>query len=170
MRLMVREFTQADADMVINFFRSLSPEEAALFGLANTTLAYMEEWYQNLSKTLYLPLHKANYYFLIWEVNDKPFGFSFVDRIVYGEEGYMHCYILDPKQRSAGRGKAMVEHSAKVFFDQFKFDELFAEPYVLNTPANRVLQSNGFKLLHAHNNTSPEMAYNTPVNQWVKTP
>jgi RimJ/RimL family protein N-acetyltransferase len=96
-------------------------------------------------------------------------GFAFVDRIVYGREAYLHMYLAPPQIRQLGHGKKLVQQTVKALFNEFKFDELYAEPSAINTQAQRTLQACGFKYVKTHHKSSPDFSYTTPVSQWKTT-
>lgn len=50
---------------------------------------------------------------VLWKSDEIPIGFSVADRIIYGQEAYMHLHILTAAQRKAGNGTACVREDGQ---------------------------------------------------------
>jgi RimJ/RimL family protein N-acetyltransferase len=169
MNARIRELKLDDVDGIIAYFLRLSAAELDHIGIDGASLKLEDDWKKWFEKSLYQPLYKASAYFLVWDIDDAMVGFTFVDRIVYGGDAYLHMYLIQPQLRKSGYGQKFLQQSIKTLFDQFKFDELYCEPSAINTQAQRTLQACGFKYVKTHSQPSPDFAYNAPRSLWRLT-
>jgi len=169
MNARIRELKLDDVDGIIAYFLRLSAAELDQIGIDGASLKLEDDWKNWFEKILYQPLYKASAYFLVWEIDNAMVGFTFVDRIVYGVDAYLHMYLIQPQLRKSGYGQKFLQQSIKTLFDQFKFDDLYCEPSVINTQAQRTLQACGFKYVKTHNQPSPDFAYKAPLSLWRLT-
>jgi RimJ/RimL family protein N-acetyltransferase len=169
MKVRVRELKPGDIDTIVTYFLGLSAAELAHIGIDGASLKLQDEWRQWFEKNLYQPLDKVSAYFLVWDVDDTMVGFSFIDRIVYGSDAYLHMYLIQPSLRQSGYGQTFIKQTITSLFDQFKFDQLYCEPSAINTSAQRAVQACGFKYIKTHNQHSSAFAYQIPLSQWLLT-
>jgi RimJ/RimL family protein N-acetyltransferase len=169
MNVKIRELQASDIEGIIAYFQRLSAVELVEMGIDSTSLKLEDDWKKWFEQNLYQSLYKVAAYFLIWDIDDVMVGFTFVDRIVYGRDAYMHMYLIQPQLRKSGHGQKFMRQSTKALFNQFKFDELYCEPSAINTEAQRALQACGFKYVKTHNKPSPDFAYKVPLSQWRLT-
>jgi RimJ/RimL family protein N-acetyltransferase len=167
MNARIRELKIGDVDGIIAYFLRLSVAELDQIGIDGASLKLEDDWAQWFEKNIYQPLYKVSAYFLVWDIDDAMVGFTFVDRIVYGSDAYLHMYLIQPQLRKSGYGQKFLQQSIKTLFDQFKFDQLYCEPSAINTQAQRALQACGFKYIKTHNQSSPDFAYKAPLSQWL---
>ena len=66
-------------------------------------------------------------------IDDSMVGFTFVERIVYGADAYLHMYLMPPQLRKSGYGPNVIQPSIKTLFDQLTFDDLYSQPLTINT-------------------------------------
>jgi len=106
----------------------------------------------------------------VWELEGRPVGFSSTDRIVFGEEAFLHLHVLDAALRRGGLGQRFVAMSVAKYFQVLELQRLFCEPNALNVAPNRTLQAAGFRYSFSHD-TIPG-PYNFPqiVTRWVLQP
>lgn len=69
---------------------------------------------------------KREQYTLAWELDGEVVGFSSVDgnRIVFGQEAFMHLHIVKPERRKNGLGTEGVRRSAGMYFEVLGIDRL----------------------------------------------
>jgi RimJ/RimL family protein N-acetyltransferase len=114
-----------------------------------------------------LPIEKRQAFLTIWLANDQSIGFSTTDKIVYGQEAYMHLHVVDPERRHAGVGVACVRQSVRIYFDALKLARLFCEPNAFNVAPNRTLQAAGFRYVKTHRTVPGPLNYHQAVTRWV---
>jgi RimJ/RimL family protein N-acetyltransferase len=159
MNIKIRELQASDIDGIIAYFHFLSAADLAQIGIDDASLKREDDWKNWFEQNLYQSLNKLAAYFLVWELDEVMVGFTFVDRIVYGEDAYLYMYLIKPQLRKSGYGQKLLQQSIKTLFDQFKFDQLYCESSAINTQAQRALQACGFKYVKTHNQPSPDFAY-----------
>jgi RimJ/RimL family protein N-acetyltransferase len=94
-------------------------------------------------------------------------GWSSADKIVFGEEAYMHLHILRTDERKVGHGSFFVRESAKIYFETLRISRLYCEPHALNVAPNRTLQAAGFKYVKTHETVPGPLNFHQPVTRWV---
>lgn len=93
--LSVREITIPDIEPIINYWTNASDDFLTAMGLDLLKMPEKEFWKQMLSEQLSLPYKEKKSYCIIWIVNGKATGHSNVNKIIFGEEAYMHLHIWD---------------------------------------------------------------------------
>ena len=78
-----------------------------------------------------LPIEDRKGFALIWELDGRTVGFSSADRIVFGEEAFMHLHIVNPDLRHQGFGTEFVRESARHYFQMLQLKRLYCEPNAL---------------------------------------
>ncbi len=167
MRLRVREMTLAEADLVIGYFHSATPEQLDLMGVDPTRLPSPEAWHRQLENDFALPAYRRHTYRLVWLDEDEPVGISSCDRIVFRERANMHLHVLDPSRRRQGIGTECVRQSVDIYFKTLELKRLYCEPNALNTAPHRTLQRCGFKFVKTYMTVPGPINFHQPVTQWV---
>ena len=126
-----------------------------------------EKWLQYYTHEYSKPIEKRRTFLVMWKSDDTAIGFSTADKIMYGEEAYMHLHILNAQQRNAGSGTACVKETVKIYFDALKLERLFCEPNAFNVAPNRTLQSAGFKYIKTHKTIPGPLNYHQAVTRWM---
>src|SRR5262245_21692548 len=103
-----------------------------------------EEWEKMLSQQLSQPYEKKTSYCIVWLIDGTPAGHSNVNKIVFGEEAYMHLHLWVAGARKKGMGAEFVRMALPWFFEKMRLKKLFCEPYALNPAPNRTLEKVGF--------------------------
>ena len=167
MQLAVRDLMPAEADLVIDYFYSSTPEHLDLLGVDPSRLLAPDAWRALLKSECVLPPEKCQVVFLIWLLDGGPVGFSSCNKIVFGERANMHLHVLDPKNRQRGIGTECVRRSVGVYFEKLKLKRLFCEPNALNVAPHRTLQKAGFKYVKTYMTVPGPINFHQPVTQWV---
>jgi RimJ/RimL family protein N-acetyltransferase len=145
MKLSIREMKLEEVGVVISYFHQSTPEHLETLGVDPTRLPDPGKWLERYTQEYNQPIEKRKTFLVIWKSGDTLIGFSTTDKIIYGQEAYMHLHMLNPEQRNIGNGTACVRATAKIYFEALKLERLFCEPNALNVAPNRTLQSVGFK-------------------------
>jgi len=119
-------------------------------GVDRALLPTPGDWIALYEKDYLRPIQERVNYLLIWELDGSTVGFSSADRIVYGDQAFMHLHILNQENRKQGLGVAFVRESARVYFNALGLERLFCEPNAFNVAPNRALQGAGFPVPLTH--------------------
>lgn len=167
--LSVRELRPTDIDAIADYW--LNADRAYLEGMGVDTakMPGREEWSAMLTEQLATPLKEKKSYALIWEVDGKAIGHSNINKIIFGQEAYMHLHIWEPKARKKGYGVQLVRLSLPLFFTNYELQTLYCEPYALNPAPNRVLERAGFRLVKEYVTTPGWINFEQPVRLWAMT-
>jgi RimJ/RimL family protein N-acetyltransferase len=126
-----------------------------------------EEWTTVYRRDYAQPIEQRGTYSLVWELDGQPVGFSSTDRIVFGQEAFMHLHIVEPDLRREGLGAEFVRLSAVTYFRVLGLQRLFCEPNAFNTAPNRTLQRAGFRYLLTHETKPGPINFFQTTNRWV---
>ena len=162
-----RPMQLADADLIIDYFHAASPEYLNSLGVDPSRLLERVEWKARLERRFAMPIEERNFFGIVWEIDGRPAGWSSADKIVFGQEAYMHLHILEPQRRQAGNGTFFVKESAKIYFDTLRISRLYCEPYAFNVAPNRTLQAAGFKYIKTHETVPGMFNFHQPVTRWM---
>lgn len=138
-------------------------------GVEASKLPRVDEWRQILLEDFERPLEDRNFYYVIWEIDGIPVGHSNINKIVYGQEAYVHLHLWRPERRRNGNGTFFIQESISCYFEKFRLQKLFCEPYALNPAPNRTLPKVGFELVKTYETTPGWINFYQPVNRWVLT-
>jgi RimJ/RimL family protein N-acetyltransferase len=166
-RQTAREMKLSEVDLIIEYFHKSSHEYLNGLGVDPAKLPDPAKWRVYYEYEYSQPVEKRKTFLVIWELDETPIGFSTTDKIVFGEEAYMHLHILTPEQRGMGNGSAYVRETVKIYFDSLKLERLFCEPYAFNIAPNRTLQKVGFKYIKTHEIIPGPLNFYQPVNRWM---
>jgi RimJ/RimL family protein N-acetyltransferase len=162
-----RPMLLSDAHVIIDYFHSASPEFLNGLGVDPSRLPPRAQWQARFEHLFALPIEERNFFGIIWEIDGRAAGWSSADKIVFGQEAYMHLHVLDADRRRAGNGTFFVRESAKIYFDTLRISRLYCEPYAFNVAPNRTLQAAGFKHVKTHETVPGPLNFHQPVTRWV---
>jgi RimJ/RimL family protein N-acetyltransferase len=156
-----------ETGIVIDYFHTSTPEHLELLGVDPSRLPDPVRWREYYACEYSLPIDQRKTLLVLWKSDEIPIGFSVADRIIYGQEAYMHLHILTAAQRKAGNGTACVRETIKIYFSTLRLQRLFCEPNAFNIAPNRTLQSAGFKYVKTHNTVPGAINCHQAVTRWV---
>ncbi len=163
----VRPMQFADTHLIIDYFHSASPEFLNTLGVDPSRLPERKQWQAIFERVFARPIEERNFFAILWEIEEQPAGWSSADKIIFGEEAYMHLHILRSDKRRAGNGTFFVKESAKIYFDTLRISRLYCEPYAFNVAPNRTLQAAGFKYIKTHETVPGPLNFHQPVTRWL---
>jgi RimJ/RimL family protein N-acetyltransferase len=102
-------------------------------------------------------------------LNDQPIGHCNVNKIIFGEEAYMHLHLWQNNTRQKGMGATLVKKSIPFFFKNLKLKRLYCEPYALNPAPNKTLEKIGFQLVKEYVTVPGYLNFEQPVKRWELT-
>lgn len=163
----VRPMDLTEVRLIIDYFHRASPEHLARLGVDPKRLPDAATWEAHYAREFARPAESRKSFLVVWEAGEGPFGFSTVDKIVYGQEAYMHLHIIRPELRRSGFGAHCVRKSAKLYFETFRLQRLFCEPNAFNVAPNRTLQRAGFTYVMTHETIPGPLNHRQAVTRWV---
>jgi len=166
-KAVVREMQLAEVDLRINYFHRSSDEYLRRLGIDRARLLTPEAWRSFYEEDYARPLSERESYSVVWELDGRRVGFSSTDRIVFGQEAFMHLHIVEPQLRREGLGAEFVRMSAEMYFRVLELERLFSEPNAFNTAPNRTLQRAGFRYLFTHEAQAGPINFLQVTNRWV---
>jgi RimJ/RimL family protein N-acetyltransferase len=166
-RLVVREMQLAEVGMRIDYFHNSSDEYLQRLGVDRASLLSPDDWASSYRSDYAKPIEERDTYSLVWELDGRAVGFSSTDRIVFGQEAFMHLHIVDPELRREGLGVEFVRLSALTYFRVLGLQRLFCEPNAFNTAPNRTLQRAGFRYLLTHETKPGPINFFQTTTRWV---
>ncbi|MEJ7671734.1 MAG: hypothetical protein WKF59_03275 [Chitinophagaceae bacterium] len=100
--LSVKELEDKDINYIIQYF--LDADSAFLYGMGADVnrLPDRNEWTKMLTEQLVAPIEEKKSYYIIWEINKKAAGHSNVNKLIFGEEAYMHLHFWNIEDRKKG--------------------------------------------------------------------
>ena len=164
--LSVREIQHSDMEPLCNYW--FHSDSAFLTGMG-VDLAKMpnrEEWTKMLSEQISQPYDEKQSYCIIWLLDEKPVGHSNVNRIIFGEEAYMHLHIWEKDYRIKGLGARFVQMTLPWFFEKLKLKKICCEPYALNPAPQKVLERVGFEFIKEYVTVPGWINFEQPVKHW----
>jgi RimJ/RimL family protein N-acetyltransferase len=167
MALTVREMMDSEAEIIIDYFHSSTPEHLELLGVDPSRVPDRESWRERQRREHALPIDQRASIRVIWLSDDQPIGFSTADKILRGERANMHLHVTDEKRRHQGIGAECVRRSVDIYFERLQLKRLFCEPNAFNIAPNRTLQKAGFKYLKTHMTVPGPLNFHQAVTRWV---
>jgi [ribosomal protein S5]-alanine N-acetyltransferase len=165
-KLSVREIEANDFESIVDYFLQADKNFLFALGVDVHKLPGREEWLKLLFYEFKQPIKKKKFYYLIWLLNGKPIGHSNINKIIFGEEAYMHLHMWCPEKRQQGIGLAFMKLSLRFYFDNFKLKKLFCEPNAKNLATNKTLEKLGFDFITQLDTTPGWLNFFQTVNRW----
>ena len=164
--LSVREIKEADIPIITKYWLSCDDTFLTGMGVDLAKMPEKEDWYAMLKEQLNQDYKEKKSYCMIWLVNEKPVGHCNVNKIIFGEEAFMHLHIWDTETRKKGVGSALIKLTLPYFFEHLQLKKLYCEPYALNPAPNKTLEKNGFVFVKEYVTTPGWLNFEQPVKLW----
>ena len=162
----VREIQHSDTEPLCDYWFGADPEFLAGMGVDPAKMPKRDEWKQMLNDQISQPYEEKQSYCIIWLLNDEPVGHSNVNRIIYGEEAYMHLHIWKEDNRIKGMGVKFIQMTLPCFFVKMKLKKICCEPYALNPAPYKVLEKAGFEFIKEYVTVPGWINFEQPVKHW----
>ena len=169
-KLSVREIQEEDIDLIIEYWMNAEPAFLTGMGVDLAKIPDAAEWRDMLLTQIHQPIEEKQSYCIIWLVDDQPVGHSNVNKIIFGEEAYMHLHMWQSPLRKKGYGVELVKKSIPYFFNRLQLQRLFCEPYALNPAPNKTLERSGFSFVKRYLTIPGWLNFEQEVNRWELTP
>lgn len=167
--LIVKEIERKDIASIINYWTTASADYLQSMGADINKIPVKAELEKMLVAQIQAPMKEKKSYCIIWLADDKPIGHSNVNKIIFGEEAYMHLHLWNSEYRKKGRGQALVKLTLPYFFENLKLKKIYCEPYSLNPSPNRTLEKVGFKFVKQYVTIPGSLNFEQQVNLWEMT-
>ena len=164
--LSVREIQEKDIEPITNYWLSSSAAFLQGMGADITKVPKKEQWREMLSEQIRQPYDEKKSYCIIWELNGKAIGHSNINKIIFGEEAYMHLHIWYEDIRKKGLGTSFVKLTIPWFFKNYRLKNLYCEPYALNPAPNKTMEKIGFEFVKEYTTTPGWLNFEQPVKLW----
>jgi RimJ/RimL family protein N-acetyltransferase len=164
--LSVREITNRDVELITNYWTTASSDLLLGMGVDLTKMPSRDQWISLLNEQISLPYKEKKSYCIIWQLDNVAIGHSNINKIIYGEEAFMHLHLWHSVERRKGVGTQLVRMTLPYFFENFKLKKLFCEPYALNRAPNKTLHKAGFKFVKDYVTTPGWINFEQKVNLW----
>ena len=164
--LSVREITSEDISALTRYWTDADPAFLTGMGVDLEKMPKKEDFAKMLAGQLELPYEEKKSYCIIWLVEDKPVGHSNINKIIFGEEGYMHLHLWNAPERKKGAGTAFIHLTLPFFFENCKLQKVYCEPYALNPAPNKTLEKAGFQFVKKYTTTPGWLNFEQEVNLW----
>jgi RimJ/RimL family protein N-acetyltransferase len=166
MKLSVKVAEENDYKYIVDYFTSADHHFLNGMGVDPLKLPKRQDWLKLLSDNHTKPIEEKNIFYLIWYYNDEPIGHTNINKIVFGEEAYMHLHMWKREIRHKGIGLELMKLSIPHYFNTFKLKTLFCEPYALNQAPNKTLKKLGFTFVKEYETTPGLISFHQSVNRW----
>ena len=164
--LSVREIQKKDIDPIIQYWMNADNAFLTRMGVDIGKMPGRDEWRQMLLEQLSQPPEEKKSYCIIWLVDNKAVGHSNVNKILFGEEAYMHLHIWNAEDRKKGYGATFIKMTLPWFFENLKLKKIYCEPYALNPAPNKTLEKAGFEFVREYITIPGWLNFEQPVNLW----
>jgi RimJ/RimL family protein N-acetyltransferase len=166
-QLAVREIREEDIEPISNYWLTSSPVFMQSMGVDLSKLPGKEQWKEMLQEQISQSYEQKKSYCIIWELDGKAIGHSNINKIVFGKEAYMHLHIWSEKYRKLSLGLPFIKLTIPCFFEKYKLQNLYCEPYALNPAPNKTLAKAGFEFVKEYVTTPGWINFEQPVRLWV---
>ncbi len=165
-RLSAREIKMEDIPALIRYWIDADPAFLTGMGVDLAKMPKKEAFEEMLAEQLELLYEEKKSYCIIWLVDDEPVGHSNINKIIFGNEAYMHLHLWNTGERKKGIGTALVHLTLPFFFENIKLQKLYCEPYALNPAPNKTLEKAGFQFIKKYVTTPGWLNFEQEVNLW----
>jgi len=164
--LTVRPWQVADFEPIVNYF--LNSDSDFLFNMRVdvTKLPSKDEWLKMMRSDFDKTPEDKQFYYVIWLLDGKAIGHSNINKIVFGEEAYMHLHVWDESKRKKGMGLVFLEKTLPYYFNTFHLKNLYCEPFAFNPAPNKALEKLGFDFIKSYETVPGWINLRQTVNRW----
>ena len=167
--LSVREIQASDIPLIIRYWLTAEPDFLLGMGVDLDKMPQEHEWQETLTEQLTTAHPHKRSWCMVWLIDGVPCGHSNINKIIPGEEAYMHLHLWHSDKRQRGAGTELVRMTVPYFFDTYSLQRLYSQPYVHNAAPNNTLKKVGFELERQEMTTPGWLNFEQPVNLWVLT-
>ncbi len=167
--LSVREIQESDIPLITNYWLRADPYYLQGMGVDLNKMPNEERWFTMLNDQLQQDYKDKKAYCTIWEADGEAIGHCNVNKIIFGQEAYMHLHLWYADKRTKGMGAQLVKKSLPYFFNHLHLKTLYCEPYALNPAPNKTLAKVGFEFAKEYVTTPGYLNFEQKVCLWQIT-
>src|SRR5580765_2327894 len=165
--IVVRPFSSREEyELMLDYFYKADDPFLRGMGVDRLKLPEKEKWLDALLADHEKPDRERDRFYLVWIFRGTRVGHSSINKIVFGDEAFIHLHLWNSQSRRAGLGTEFVRRSAIFYFERFNLQKLVCEPRAENPAPNRVLEKLGFAFVRRHRTTPGVIAYEQDVNRY----
>src|SRR5688572_4798783 len=97
--LSVREIQETDFKKIVDYFLTAERQFLLGMGVDPAKLPARAAWMDLLAEEYQKPLADKKFYYVIWQLNGSVVGHSNINKIIFGEEAYMHLHMWQGDNR-----------------------------------------------------------------------
>lgn len=169
MKLTVKELQVEHIPSAVSYFVDATPEFLYGMGADPDRLPGREDWEALMENEMGKPDKEKQFFYVVWEIDGHAVGHSNINKLIYGQEAFMHLHMWKSGYRQKGAGLELVRKSIPFYFDRFELDNLFCEPYALNPAPNKTLPRLGFEFIREYETIPGWISYHQPVRRYLLT-
>ncbi len=162
----VTEMQESDIPLIADYWLTADKTYLQNMGVDLKKMPAPEEWLSMLQSQLNKPYKEKASYCTIWQLNGKPIGHCNVNKIIFGQDAYMHLHIWNAAERKLGLGADFIKQSLPYFFNNLQLKKICCEPYALNPAPNKVLAKAGFTFIKEYSTIPGSLNFEQPVKLW----
>jgi RimJ/RimL family protein N-acetyltransferase len=164
--LSVREIQHNDIQPLSDYWFTSDREFLVNMGVDLSRMPTSEQWEQMLEQQIRQSYKEKHSYCMIWLLENEPIGHSNINRIIFGEEAYMHLHIWKKDNRTKGMGLQFAKLTLPHFFKNMQLKKICCEPYALNPAPNRIMEKLGFDFIKEYVTIPGWINYEQTVKHW----
>ena len=165
-QLSVRLAELSDYEKISDYFLNADEQFYLGMGVDSKKLPKREVWLKMLHENHDQPFDKKTFFYVIWLLDAEAIGHTNINKIIFGEEAYMHLHMWKKDVRHSGLGLQLMKMSIPYYFNEFKLKTLYCEPYALNEAPNKTLNKLGFDFVKRYDTIPGWISFHQPVNRW----
>ena len=167
--LSVRELQMNDIEQLCEYWFNTTSDFLIGMGVDLAKMPTRGEWELMLKKQINQSYVEKDSYCIIWLVDTVPVVHCNVNRIIFGEEAYMHLHIWKPDHRTKGLGVRFVKMTLPWFFEKMKLKKICCEPYLHNAAPHKTIEKAGFEFIKEIVTIPGWINFEQPVKHWELT-
>ncbi len=163
----VRPFSSREEyELMLDYFYKANDLFLRGMGVDRLKLPERDKWLEALLVDHEKPDGERDRFYLVWIFRGRRVGHSSINKILPGDEAFIHLHLWNSRLRRAGLGTEFVRRSAAFYFERFNLRKLVCEPWAENPAPNRVLEKLGFALVRRYRTTPGVIAFEQDVNRY----
>ena len=166
-KIEIRPFSsRQEYELMLDYFYMADDPFLRGMGVDRLKLPARNRWLDALLVDHEKPDGERDRFYLVWIFRGTRVGHSSINKIVLGDEAFIHLHLWNSQLRRAGLGTEFVRRSADFYFERFNLRKLFCEPWAENPAPNRVLEKLGFALVRRYRTIPGVIASEQDVNRY----
>src|SRR5437764_11312456 len=158
--------SRQEYELMLDYFYMADDPFLRGMGVDRLKLPERDKWLDALLADHEKPYCERDRFYLVWRLRGTRVGHSSINKIVLGDEAFIHLHLWNSELRRAGLGTEFVRRSAAFYFERFNLEKLVSEPFAENPAPNRVLEKLGFAFVRRYRTVPGVIAFEQEVNRY----